>query len=219
MGNETEKSFDAVRAGDAEALRALLASNPAIAGARNDQGLSLLMQASYFQRKELVQLLLDAAPPIDIFEAATVPGMADRAARLLEDDPSLAMAWSVDGFTPLHLSAYFGRIKVAELLLGQGADPDAVSRNAMSLRPLHSAAASRSLEIMKLVLDRGASVNSRQHGGWTPLHSAASHGDLAAIELLLARGADARLLSDDGKTAFDMAVDKGHIDASRLLQV
>ena len=76
MGNDSEKSFDAVRAGDAETLRALLASNPAIAGARNDQGLSLLMQASYFQRKELVQLLLDAAPPIDIFEAATVPGMS-----------------------------------------------------------------------------------------------------------------------------------------------
>jgi uncharacterized protein len=101
---------------------------------------------------------------------------------------------------------------MARLLLDHGADPDAVSRNAMALRPLHSACSARNFGIVAMLLKQGVDVNARQHGGWTALHSAASHGDLPLVELLLKTGADPGLASDDGKTSFDVAEARGNTD-------
>jgi ankyrin repeat protein len=218
MESEALKAFAAVRAGDREALHEVLTTRPDLAGSRDDQGLSLLLQAMYFQRTDMVERLVEASPPIGIFEAAALPSMTDRAALLVQQDPSLVDAWSGDGFTALHLAAYFGRTEVARLLLAHGADADAVSRNTMSLRPLHSAAASRSHEIMKLLLDAGACVDAQQHGGWTALHAVAGSADLVGIGLLLAGGADPRRGNDEGKSPLDLATEKGHVDAIRLLQ-
>jgi ankyrin repeat protein len=158
----------------------------------------------------MVGLLRASAGPLDIFEASAVDGGTERAAALLAEAPALAAAVSADGFTPLHLASYFGREAPARALIERGAEPDAVSRNPMALRPLHSAASSRSLGIVKLLVERGAEINARQHGGFTPLHAAAFNGDLEMTEYLVANGADCALKSDLGKSALDIAVEKGH---------
>ena len=64
--------------------------------------------------------------------------------------------------------------------------------------------------IVTLLVNRGADVNARQHGGWTPLHAAAFNGDLPMTEYLVAHGADASVKSDDGKTPLDAAAEKDH---------
>ena len=150
------------------------------------------------------------AGPLDIFDASAIEGGTERVAKLLGEAAALAGTFSADGFTPLHLAAYFGREATASTLLERGADPDAVSRNPMSLRPLHSAAVSRSMGIVKMLVERGALVNASQHGGWTPLHAAAFNGDLPLAEYLVAHCALVSLKSDDGKTALDVAAEKGH---------
>src|SRR5437588_647580 len=81
--------------------------------------------------------ILARGPAIDIFETAALPGQAERGAALLAAGPALARAYSGDGFTPLHLAAFFGHEAMAHLLLARGADANAVSRNPMALRPLH----------------------------------------------------------------------------------
>jgi ankyrin repeat protein len=218
MESESQRAFAAVRAGDLQTLRNLIQTNSELAGAHDDQGLSLLLQAAYFRRVDMVPFLLAAAPPISIFEAAALPSMIDCAESLLRQDPSLACTWSADGFTALHLAAYFGQTDVAKLLLEHGSDPEAISRNPMALRPLHSAAASQSHEIMRLLIDSNVCVDAQQQGGWTALHAAASHEDLRAIELLLVKGANARLANDEGKTPLDMAIEKGHSNAVERLR-
>jgi ankyrin repeat protein len=218
MQSACEKAFGAVRASDMEGLRELLASDRSLAGARDDSGLSLVLLACYFRKNDVLELLLDADPPLGICEAAALPGKAKRGIELLAADPGLAVSSSSDGFTPLHLASYFGNEEMARALLDNGADPDAVSCNAMSLRPLHSACAGRSRVIVKMLLQRGAQVNTRQHGGWTPLHSATNNGDLPTVELLLASGADPSLASDDGKTSFDLATEPGKADVLAVLR-
>jgi ankyrin repeat protein len=210
MASDIDKAFEAVRSGDASGLKALLVQDPALAAARDASGVSLLLTASYHRRGDLVQMLLGAGQALDIFEASAVPERAEQGAALLDGDPELATAVSADGFTPLHLAAYFGQEAMARILLDRGADPDAVSRNPMALRPLHSASVSRSLGIVRELVSRGATINARQHGGWTPLHAAAFNGDLPMAEYLIAHGADPRQTSDDGKTALAVALDKGH---------
>jgi ankyrin repeat protein len=210
MTTSVAEAFGCIGSGDLARLRSLLAANPGLAGARDDTGVSLCLQACYQRRGEMVETILAAGPELDIFDVSALPGQAERGKALLDANPALAGAYSADGFTALHLAAFFGQTEMARRLLAHRADPDAVSRNPMGLRPLHSAAASASFEIVQLLVDHGADVSARQHGGWTPLHAAADRGHVAMVEFLLSHSADPSQASDDGKTALDLAVRKGH---------
>ena len=123
-----------------------------------------------------------------------------------------------DGYTALHLAAYFGQLEVARLLLGRGADPNAVALNESRVTPLQSAVAAKHRDTASLLLALGASPNSVQRGGWTPLHAAARDGEEVIVDMLLLRGADATRKSDDGKTAVDLAEEGGHAALAKLLR-
>ncbi|MEZ5139080.1 MAG: ankyrin repeat domain-containing protein [Acidimicrobiales bacterium] len=79
-----------------------------------------------------------AGRPADALDAAAL-GDVDRLRTLLDEAPDAATAEAADGFTALHLAAWFGRPRCAELLLARGADPERVAGNGTELRPLHSA--------------------------------------------------------------------------------
>ena len=201
---------DAVKAGDAARVAELTAAEPALASARDASGVSALLLARYRQRPDLVELLLRAGAEVDVFAAAAL-GDNRRILDLLEGDPSLATAWSADGFTALHLAAFFSEDPdTARLLLDRGADPDAVARNPMSVRPLHSAVAAAHGRVVELLLEAGADLHATQSGGYTALHSAAANGDARLCRLLLAGGADPARASDDGRTPVDLAAERGH---------
>ena len=201
--------LEAIRQGDTPQLESLLASDGGLASARDENGVSALMQAAYQRRPEMVQLLRSKKDSLDVFEAASL-GDEARLSALLAADPSLAHAWSVDGFTALHFTAFFRQPACARVLLAGGADAAAVARNPMAVTPLHSAAASRASDIASLLLENGAAVDARQQGGWTALHAAAMHGDEALVDLLLSRGADPALKAENGSDAFTLAQEKGH---------
>lgn len=204
-----EPLFAAIEAGDLNELRTLLAEDPARASARNEQGLSAVLAATYRRRFDLVEALLALCPELDVFEAAAV-GDAARLTALLDSEPALANAFAPDGFTPLSLAAYFGRPEAVRLLLERAADVAATARNSMGVQPLHAAVAGRNFEAVSLLVAAGAEVNATQHGGWTPLMQAAAHGDLEIVDVLVAAGADPALATDEGKTAAALAEDNGH---------
>lgn len=88
-------------------------------------------------------------------------------------------------------------------------DPSLVgARDADGRTPLHWAAraATPNLEIVTLLLDRGAGVNAPDNNGIVPLHSAASRGQAEAAALLLARGADPNIRDKARNTPLAMAV-------------
>ncbi|MFY9676437.1 MAG: ankyrin repeat domain-containing protein, partial [Terriglobales bacterium] len=76
----------------------------------------------------------------------------------------------------------------------------------------------RNLEAARHLLEHGAPVNARQHGGWVPIHAAAQNGDRPMVELLLKHGADAKLTNDDGKTPAMVAREKAHEDVAAILE-
>lgn len=55
--------------------------------------------------------------------------------------------------------------------------------------PLHISAKHGRVEIMKLLLDKGADVNAESKNGLTPLHIATHYNQNAAVDLLLDSGA------------------------------
>ena len=213
------KVFDLIDAEDEAGLRSLIAHEPEWARARDAHGVSALLRARYRHRPGLVDAVLSVDPPLDVFDAAAI-GRLDLLEQLLGQEPSLVHARSGDGFSALHLAAFFGQPAAARLLLDRGADPGAVAANPTEVQPLHSAAAVGHKEIAHLLLEAGADVNARQHGGWVPLHAAARHGDVEMIELLLGFGADPTLASHDGRSAADLAAEGGHVElATRLRPV
>jgi uncharacterized protein len=206
----------AVQVGDAERIRSLLQNDPSFAAAKDANGVSALMFAFYYRRPEIADLLLATKPDLDIFEA-TAAGKADQVSQILKKDPDAAKRWSADGFTALHLAAFFGRPEIARILIRNAADVSATSRNSMKVAPLHSAAAAHSREIVRLLLENDAPADVRQEGGWTPLHEAAQIGDVEMTRDLLQHRADPQARSDDGKTPADMAAAKGHEEIVKLL--
>ncbi len=209
--------FDAIRAGNTERLKEILASDRAQLNARSERGHSPVMIAQYHRKKDLVQEILAAGPELDVFDAATV-GRADRVTQHLDRDPSLIGAYSSDGFTALHLAAYFGFPEAVKVLLARGASVNAVARNPMKVQALHSAASDRHLEVVKLLVAAGADVNGKQEKGWMPLHAAAKNGDLAMVTVLLEAGADPTAQSDEGKSAIGLAAEGNHTDVLKALK-
>ena len=199
--------FELIDAGDEDELRDELDLDPDLAGRRNADGLSPVMYALYNGKSDLVGPLLDANPPLDVFDSAAV-GRTRGLEELLDSESTLVTSWSKDGFTALHLAAFFGEEEAAKILLERGAEVNLVARNAtIHVTPLHSAAAGSHAAIVKLLLERGADPNAAQDGGFTPLHSAAQNDDRESAEALLEAGADPSLVNAEGKTPADLAGD------------
>ena len=104
---------------------------------------------------------------------------------LLKSDPSLIDARDTDGSTPLHCATWKGHEKVAELLLKEGANVNAVNQNGhWGTTPLHAAAHANQAKIAQLLLDHGANVKANDMEGRTPLFHTTFHKAKAVAKLL-----------------------------------
>ena len=209
--------FDAIKAGDAAAVTALLDSDHAAVDARDDKGVNAFTFAKYNRQEDIARLLLDRGAKIDA-HAAAMTGDENRLRHLIAADKSCMAAFSHDGWTPLHLAAFFGQTACAKLLIESGAEVNARSTNAMKNMPLHAAAAGRKTDLVMLLVENGAAVNAQQHGGWTALHAAAQSGDNTIAHLLIGAGADLKLRADNQQSALDLAITKGHQDMVDILE-
>jgi ankyrin repeat protein len=207
----------AVDAGDVATVSAFLAADPSLAGARGSDGVSALLHARYRFHREVLDTLLAADPEMDIFDAAAL-GHIDRLRHRLDEDPGRARAYAADGFTALHLAAFFGKPGATRVLLDAGASVDDYGSNDFQNQPLHAAAAGRHAEVCRLLLAAGADVNATQHGGYAPLHEVAASGDVELVELFLSAGADAAARTDGGRTSAEVADAAGHVDVARRLR-
>lgn len=193
--------IEAIKRNDLTAASRLLDNDPTLANARSEDGLSMILWATYYGRANIVELLLNAGAQLDIFEASAV-GNAERVAGWLAMKPELANSFAPDGFTPLGLAAFFGHLDVVNALLGAHADPNTPSNNIQQVAPLHSAVAAKHYEIAARLIESGANVNAKQQDGFTPLHGAAQNGDARIVELLLQHGADVNARVDKRASQF-----------------
>jgi len=201
--------FDAIHAGDTAKIGQMLDADPGLLSAVDENGLGAFTVARYSRQDAVANLLLAKGAQLDIC-AAAMAGVEERLVELLAADRSQTGSYSHDGWTPLHLAAFFGHKASAEVLLANGADVHARSRNAMQNTPLHAAAAGRQRDVIAVLLAHGADANARQHGGWTALHAAAQNGDVETVKLLLAHGADVGSRAENNQNALDLALTKGH---------
>ncbi len=218
--SKTARILEAIASADVEGVRVHLSADPSLASARDDEGRSVIFLAAYHRNPEMVEILREHLPEMDIFEAAAI-GELSRVRELVEGERERADHTSPDGFGALGLAAFFGHVELVDYLLEVGCHPDLASANALNVAPSHSAVANAdvevSLAIVRRLLDAGANPDVRQAGGWTPIHSAAAHGRFSLTGLLLERGAASAPVSEDGRTPAEMAKEKGHAEVVKLL--
>jgi ankyrin repeat protein len=214
---EVKAMFAAVDGDDADAIRELIRRRADVVDAQRPDGLSALLYAMYVGKWEIVDVIAPVHPGLDVFESAAL-GRGARVKHLTTTNPKLLAKRTPDGWTALHLAAFFGQIETVRVLIGQGADVNARSQNQMANCPLHSAAAGRHYLVCELLLANGADVNATQHGGFTALMAAAQHGDQGLVDLLLRRGAMKAARTAEGQSAADIAAAAGHAALAELLR-
>ncbi len=87
-------------------------------------------------------------------------------------------------------------------------------RNRYGETALMLAAANGDLELVKLLVDRGAKINL---SGWNPLIYAAWRSQTEVVRYLLDKGADIDAAAPSGVTALMMAARSGHFETVKLL--
>ncbi|MFH2064371.1 MAG: ankyrin repeat domain-containing protein [Pseudomonadota bacterium] len=93
--------------------------------------------------------------------------------------------------TTIHEAAMKGKIDSVKEHLAAGEEVDA--RDQYGKTPLILASSWGHLDIMELLIEKGANVNVERQG-WTPLISAAASGHVKGVKLLLSKGADINAL-------------------------
>ncbi len=83
--------------------------------------------------------------------------------------------------------------------------------------PLHYASNRGHAEVVRLLLEKGAQIDSKEYSGNDALCYASYKGHIDVVRLLLEKGAKISQQDNQGETALHFAVDKGHTEVVRLL--
>ena len=139
------------------------------------------------------------------------------AVRALLADGADVNAAQGDGMTGLHWAAFNGNAAIADVLVGAGADLEAVTRLGAH-RPLHVAAKEGHAAVTALLLEAGADPSALTSTGAAPLHFAAASGDARSVSALLDHGASVDAREPEwGQTPLHFAAALGRTRAVKAL--
>ena len=215
--------IDAVKAGDAEAVRTLLADGVAVSEAEADET-TALHWAAHHDDLEIAQLLLDAGAAVDAtnrydvvpLALASLNGSTPMITRLLEAgaDPNRA---NPEGETPLMTAARTGNGDAIDALLAHGAEVDAVEAW-RGQTALMWATAQNQVAAVERLLAAGADPNARSGRGFTPVLFAAREGNVGVLAPLVRAGANVDdVLPERNLSALVLAVYNAQYDFAKAL--
>jgi ankyrin repeat protein len=118
------------------------------------------------------------------------------------------------GNTPLMLVAYHGKLELVCYLTQMGADINFRNKKYSTL--LHLAA--NSVDIIKLLLHKGMTVNLTNSIEYTPLHVSAAFGNLEATKAFVERGSALNNTDIDGNTPLMVAEEHGKSEVVHYLK-
>ena len=134
--------------------------------------------------------------------------------KLIENEYLLKVVDS-SGHTYLHLSAYFNKTEITQLLIKAGLKVD--SRDNYFLTPLHSACSNNASDVVRLLVERGADLNARDQNWLTPLHICAATNSLNCLNYLNRNPVYLNVADKQGATALHYSASKGYFEFTENL--
>lgn len=118
---------------------------------------SPLITALAFGFKDAAQTLVDRGAPVDTLAAAAGLGRVDDVKAMLP------LATASDRHRALAFASQLGQVRIVEMLLDAGEDPNRFNPRGAHAHstPLHQAVAAGHLEVVKLLVERGARLDIR----------------------------------------------------------
>jgi len=192
-----------------------------------------VMQAAWNKHVEVVKYFLEEVPDKAAgtnglgvaINLAARQGWVEIVRKHIERDPLAVHQRGWIGDTPLHWPSHNNHAEIVTMLLDAGAEVEADEINCYGGKPLHWAS-EHAPAAVRVLLDRGADVNSRnrkadsEFHGMTPLIMNATQKDdcSAVTQLLIAAGADIAAVDAKGRTALDHAREHGLAKIQEVLR-
>jgi ankyrin repeat protein/L-ascorbate metabolism protein UlaG (beta-lactamase superfamily) len=173
---------DAVRAGNVEQVRALLAANSDLINDRDTAQSLPLHLAAYYGNTDIIELLLAKGADINI---------GDR-----------------ENTSPLTIAAMLNRMEAVRLLTERGAEITA--RDINGEIPLICATRRANLEMVRFLIEHGAPIGDTSALGSNCLLIAASVGADSLVDYFLEHNLDPNAINANGHDALYLAVTTGH---------
>ena len=118
------------------------------------------------------------------------------------------------GLTNLTWACQSGDLIAVEALLDKGVSVEAMDESGT---PLIRGVEGQNIAVVKLLLEKGANVNSRDIFFKSPLHVAAAHGNMSILKLLIENGADVAAQDDKYDTPLHKACQNNKLEAVQYL--
>ncbi len=218
LSSEPAAIIDAVRSGDAQAVKRLLGRGTNI-NVRDDTGASALMHSTVYADEHMVSMLLKHGADVNAENNAKATALmwsvkSPAKAKLLIDHGADVNAVTEEGLTPLIMAAVLpDSAETVRLLLKHGAE---VNANSQNFSPLMAASSRGDVEVVKLLLENGADATKQNSFGFSPLHGASFNGTAETTRLLLAKGVNPNV-EVVGLTPTVWAAVHGKTEALKLL--
>lgn len=214
---------DAVREGDAAAVRQVLAKKADV-NARQPDGATALHWAAERDRVDLADLLLKSGAqpnaandygvtPIMLAAANGSEGMIER---LIAGgaDPNAALP---TGETVLMTAARTGKLPAVRVLIARGANVNAKEKVKGQTALMWSIWQGHD-EVSRALIEGGADLKAASDGGFTPMLFAVREGNMPMLRLLFEKGAaDANQAGTDAFSALHIAIVRGHVEMAKYL--
>ena len=207
-----------IETGNYQDLDFLLNKEPNLINENTSHGISPLLLSCYYNKPQIVQVILKYLKNITIHEACAA-GLTQQVQLMIEQKPAVINELSSHGFYPLGIAAHFGQEDITRILLRHLANPNDFSQNGYHVYPIHSALSNKHDQIVKMLIEAGADVNVLQSSRISPLHIAAQLGNIDLIVILLENGANIQIVNDFGQSPSDLAAEKGFHEIAAIIKV
>ncbi|NXP45838.1 ASB3 protein, partial [Heliornis fulica] len=215
----------AAREGDVKMLRKLIKQGYSI-DVPDNRGWMPIHEAAARNSSGCLRLLLRAAPSEDYVRSKTFEGLCALHLSARHGSlESMRVLWeanvnlnevTTEATTALFLAVENKHIETVKFLLQHGANVEG-PHSLSGWNSLHQASFQESVEIMKILLEKGASKECKDDFGITPLFVAAQYGKLESLRLLISHGAAVNCQANDRATPLLIAAQEGHAECVALL--